>query len=80
MTRNEILQAASELTECQSTDVEKAKAIAFSLLVEALLCLREIADNTAAVKVTPEHSVEGGLSAGSVEACHKAMDRIVRTA
>ncbi|WP_168991802.1 MULTISPECIES: hypothetical protein [Mesorhizobium] len=48
MTRNEILKAASEISECQGKDVERAKAIAFSLLVEALLCLREIADNTAA--------------------------------
>ncbi|MBA1141761.1 hypothetical protein [Mesorhizobium neociceri] len=51
MTRNEILQAASELTECiEGQDEAKAKAIAFSLLVEALLCLRTIADNTAPVK------------------------------
>jgi hypothetical protein len=83
MTRNEILQAASELSECQSKDVEKAKAIAFSLLVEALLCLREIADNTAAssVKVTNEHTFGlGGLSAESAEALRRAAQRVKSTA
>jgi hypothetical protein len=51
MTRNEILKACGELSEClEGRDEAKAKAIAFTLLVEALLCLRLIADNTAAAK------------------------------
>lgn len=51
MTRNEILQAANELGQCiEGQDEQRAKTIAFSLLVEALLCLREIADNTKPVK------------------------------
>jgi len=51
MTSSEILEACKELSQCiEGQDEQKAKAIAFSLLVEALLCLRTIADNTAPVK------------------------------
>jgi hypothetical protein len=52
MTHQEILQACNELAQCiEGQDEAKAKSIAFTLLVEALLCLRAIADNTAPVKI-----------------------------
>jgi len=53
MTREQIIEACTELSACmdgKDGDQEKAKGIAFALLVEALLCLRAIADNTAPVK------------------------------
>lgn len=51
MTQSEIIQACKELAQCiEGRDEEKAKGIAFALLVEALLCLRTIAENTAPVK------------------------------
>ncbi len=54
MTREQIIEACTELSACmdgKDGDQEKAKGIAFALVVEALLCLRAIADNTAPVKV-----------------------------
>ncbi|TIU02341.1 MAG: hypothetical protein E5W43_00935 [Mesorhizobium sp.] len=59
MTQNEILQACNELAQCiEGKDEAKAKTLAFALLVEALLCLRAIADNTAAVKIATEMKFE----------------------
>ncbi len=52
MTQSEILEACNELKKCvEGLDEGRAKLIAFDLLVEALLCLRAIADNTAPVKI-----------------------------
>ncbi|WP_189348010.1 hypothetical protein [Mesorhizobium sp. M2D.F.Ca.ET.232.01.1.1] len=51
MTRSEIIEAAKELAACiEGQDEGRAKVIAFNLLVEALVCLRTIADNTTPVK------------------------------
>lgn len=57
MTQSEIIAACNEFAACmdgKDDDKEKAKGIAFALIVEALLCLRTIADNTAPVKPTAE--------------------------
>lgn len=58
MTRSEIVEACKELAACiEGQDEQRAKGIAFALLVEALLCLRAIADNTTPPKIEVRNSI-----------------------